>query len=96
LRSKGFVCGLAIAIAAAAGVHVPVRAQSGPRTTATPQKLDEDYTARIKKATPDARILTELVDHMPVSAPVPSPVNFFGFVAGEAGHHTYNPDMVRD
>jgi Zinc carboxypeptidase len=95
MRSKGFVCGLAIAIAAAAGVHVPVRAQSGPRTTATPQKLDEDYTARIKKATPDPRILTELVDHMPVSATVPSPLKFFGYVPGEPGHLTYHADIVR-
>jgi Zinc carboxypeptidase len=95
MRSKGFVCGLAIAIAAAAGVHVPVRAQSGPRTTATPQKLDEDYTARIKKATSDPRILTELVDHMPVSATVPSPLKFFGYVPGEPGHLTYHADIVR-
>jgi zinc carboxypeptidase len=95
MRSKGFVCGLAIAIAAVAGVHVPVRAQSGPRATATPQKLDEDYTARIKKATSDPRILTELVDHMPVSATVPSPLKFFGYVPGEPGHLTYHADIVR-
>jgi hypothetical protein len=72
-----------------------VQAQSGPRTTATPQKLDEDYTARIKKATPDARISTELVDHMPVSATVPSPLKFLGYVPGEPGHMTYHADIVR-
>ena len=72
-----------------------VHAQAGPRTTATPQKLDDDYTARIKKATPDARILTELVDHMPASATVPSPLKFLGYVPGEPGHMTYHADIVR-
>ncbi|HEX9367639.1 MAG TPA: M14 family zinc carboxypeptidase [Vicinamibacterales bacterium] len=95
MRIKGFVGGAAIAIAATAGVSVSVHAQSGPRTTATPQKLDEDYGARIKKATPDARILTELVDHMPASATVPSPLKFLGYVPGEPGHMTYHADIVR-
>jgi hypothetical protein len=79
---------LAVAIAS------PAYAQ-GPRMTATPQKIDEDYTARIKKATPDPRIITELVDHMPVSASVPSPLKFFGYVPGEPGHLTYHADIVR-
>src|SRR5215813_5979740 len=72
-----------------------IHAQSGPRVTATSQKLDEDYTARIKKATPDPRISTELVDHMPASATVPSPLKFFGYVPGEPGHLTYHADIVR-
>ena len=72
-----------------------VHAQAGPRITATPQKLDEDYTARIKKATPDPRIITELVDHMPASATVPSPLKFFGYVPGEPGHLTYHEEIVK-
>ena len=75
--------------------HTPVYAQAGPRTTATPQKLDEEYTARIKKATSDPRILTELVDHMPASATVPSPLKFFGYVPGEPGKLTYHADIIR-
>jgi hypothetical protein len=75
--------------------HIPVFAQAGPRATATTQKLDEEYTARIKKATPDARILTDLVDHMPASATVPSPLKFFGYVPGEPGNLTYHADIVR-
>ena len=70
MTSRSFACGLLLAFAALAA---PAYAQ-GPRTTATPQKIDEEYTSRIKKATPDPRILTELVDHMPVSATVPSPL----------------------
>lgn len=57
MKTEGFACGLALALAIAAGVYAPsVHTQGRPRTTATPQKVDEEYTARIKKATPDARI----------------------------------------
>jgi hypothetical protein len=88
---RGLFCGLFFALVSLA---MPVYAQ-GPRTTATPQKIDEEYTSRIKKATPDPRILTELVDHMPVSAAVPSPLKFLGYVPGEPGHLTYHADIVR-
>src|SRR5262245_54491351 len=63
--------------------------------TTPPQKIDPEYTAKIKAATPDARILTELVDHMPASDKVPSPLKFFGYVPGEPGHLTYHKDIVR-
>src|SRR5215471_14699545 len=68
--------------------------QAAPRAAAA-QKLDDDYTSRIKKATPDPRIITEYVDHMPASATVPSPLKFFGYVPGEPGHLTYHADIVR-
>ncbi len=51
--------GLALALVLAAGAYAPPAYAQGPRNTATPQKLDQDYGARIKKATPDPRILTE-------------------------------------
>ncbi len=85
---------LAGSVLLAAAIAAPAYAQ-GPRVTATPQKIDEDYTARIKKATPDPRIITELVDHMPASDKVPSPLKFFGYVPGEPGHLTYHADIVR-
>jgi hypothetical protein len=91
MKTKHLACVLVMAAAAMAS---PVYAQ-GPRTTATPQKIDDEYTTRIKKATPDARFITELVDHMPVSATVPSPLKFFGYVPGEPGQLTYHADIVR-
>lgn len=94
MRTLGFGRASALALLLAAGVPTSGYAQ-GPRTTATPQKLDEEYTARIKKATPDPRIITELVDHMPVSSTVPSPLKFFGYVPGEPGKLTYHADIVR-
>ena len=98
-RALRVACGVAIAAAAAAGVSTRAIAQSGApsgrHATATAQKLDDEYGARIKKATPDPRIITELVDHMPASATVPSPLKFLGYVPGEPGHMTYHADIVR-
>ena len=59
------------------------------------QKIDADYTAKIKAATADPRILTELVDHMPASDKVPSPLKFLGYIPGEPGKLTYHKDIVR-
>ena len=43
-----------------------------------PQKQDEEYTKLIKQYLQDPRITTELVDHMPASDKVPSPLKFLG------------------
>ncbi len=43
-----------------------------------PQKQDEEYTKLIKQYLQDPRISTELVDHMPASDKVPSPLKFLG------------------
>ena len=77
--------------------HVP-RAFEGQNKAAAPaQKIDEEYTKKIVDNTPDKRILTELVDHMPLPADpkVPSPLKFLGYVPGEHGKLTYNKDIVR-
>ena len=68
-----FMC----ALAAAGLASTRLAAQSAP-SKAAPQKIDADYTAKIKAATSDARILTDLVDHMAASDKVPSPHKFFG------------------
>jgi len=68
--------------------------QQGRPAGAPAQKIDEDYTKRILDNTPDKRILTELVDHMPVSASVPSPLKFLGYVPGENNRLTYHKDIV--
>ena len=82
-----------IALATATGGFAPgVLAQSKQPPA---QKLDADYTAKIKAATADARILTELVDHLPASDTVPTPLKFLGYIPGEPGHVTYYKDIVR-
>jgi hypothetical protein len=59
------------------------------------QSLDEEYTKRIREQTPDPRILTDLIDHMPASATVPSPLKFLGYIPGEDNRVTYHADIVR-
>src|SRR6476659_5286339 len=64
---------------------VPTAPAKAPASTG--QKIDADYTKRIIDNTPDKRILTELVDHMPLpnDPNVPSPLKFLGYVPGENG-----------
>ena len=66
----------------------------GLSAVAQAQKNDDEYTKRILDNTPDKRILTELVDHMPVSATVPSPLAFLKYVPGENNKLTYHKDIV--
>ena len=61
-----------------------VSAQSKP-----PQKIDEEYTRLIKQTLQDPRITTELVDHLPASDTVPSPLKFLGRAVGMPGELTY-------
>ncbi len=60
-----------------------------------PQKIDENYTKLIKQYLQDPRVTTELVDHMPASATVPSPLKFFGRIPGTPGELTYAKDIYR-
>jgi hypothetical protein len=59
------------------------------------QKQDEAYTALIAKHLVDPRFTTELVDHMPASDTVPSPLKFFGRIPGTPGELTYAKDIER-
>ncbi len=62
---------------------------------ASAQKIDAEYTAKIKEYTQDPRILTELVDHLPASATVPTPLAFkpVGRVVGQPDELTYYRDI---
>ena len=59
------------------------------------QKQDEAYGALIKQHLVDPRFTTELVDHMPASDTVPSPLKFFGRIPGTPGELTYAKDIER-
>jgi hypothetical protein len=91
------------ALLAMALVSGPVLAQSkkggkaaAPAAAApAPQKQDEEYTKLIKEYLQDPRITTELVDHMPASDTVPSPLKFFGRIPGKPGELTYAHDIQR-
>jgi hypothetical protein len=66
-----------------------------PAAAPQPQKVDEEYTRLIKEYLQDPRITTELVDHMPASETVPSPLKFLGRIPGKPGELTYAKDIHR-
>ena len=75
---------------------VPAQNRKGkPAPAAQPQKIDEEYTRLIKEYLQDPRVTTELVDHMPASDTVPSPLKFFGRIPGKPGELTYAEDIYR-
>ena len=59
------------------------------------QTLDEKYTAKIKEFTTEPYFLTELVDHLPASATVPTPEKVLGYVIGTPEKLTYTKDIYR-
>ena len=67
------------------------------RTTAqTPQRIDSAYTAQIKALTPvDPRwkFNTDLVDYLPYSATVPTPLKVLGYVPGTLGRLSRTADL---
>ncbi len=77
---------------AAAGALSPV-ATSGAQATA--QKIDQQYTAQIKQYLSDPRISTELVDHLPASSTVPTPLKFLGHIVGAPGVLDHAEDIHR-
>src|SRR5207248_3641676 len=63
--------------------------------TASAQRLNEEYTAKIKEYTTEKYFLTELVDHLPASDKVPSPDKVLGYAIGTPNKLTYTKDMYR-
>src|SRR5437763_1657486 len=75
-----------------------IAAQSAVKSTkaaAPAQKIDDEYTKLIKQNLQDPRITTELVDHLPASDTVPSPLKFLGRAVGTPGELTYAKDIQR-
>ncbi|HSE39327.1 MAG TPA: M14 family zinc carboxypeptidase, partial [Acidobacteriota bacterium] len=59
------------------------------------QAIDEEYTKKIKEFTTGSDMITDLVDHLPASDTVPSPLKHHGYVAGAADKLTYAEDVYR-
>ncbi len=49
---------------------------------AVAQENDSTYASKIREYTTDDRFLSDLVDHLPTSATVPSPLDYFGTIIG--------------
>jgi zinc carboxypeptidase len=87
----------ALAAAALTSTLLPtnIAAQTKPAGPAAAQKIDEEYTRIIRQSLQDPRITTELVDHLPASDTVPTPLKFFGRAVGTPGELTYAKDIAR-
>jgi hypothetical protein len=64
-----------------------------PQSIQAQQKNDEEYTKQIKQFMRDPRITTELVDHLPASSTVPTPLKGFGHIIGAWGVLDKSEDM---
>src|ERR1700693_2912490 len=56
---------------------------------------DEGYTKKIREYTTEPFFLTNLVDHLPASATVPTPEKILGHIVGAPGVLTYSKDIYR-
>jgi hypothetical protein len=68
---------------------------AGAQPAQSAQPVDQEYTAKIKEYLSDARISTELVDHLPASATVPTPLKFLGHIVGTPGELDHAADIHR-
>ena len=95
-RARGAKGGFALVLAFVA-LGAPASSPSAQSRTAAPakQKVDEAYTAKIKEFLQDPRISTELVDHLPASDTVPTPLKVLGRIVGTPGELTYAKDIYR-
>jgi hypothetical protein len=62
---------------------------------AAAQALDAEYTAQIRRHTTEPFFLTPLVDHLPASSTVPTPLQHHGYIAGAPDVLTYPEDVAR-
>ena len=62
---------------------------------AAQQKVDEEYTAKIKEFTTDPHFLTSYVNYLPASEAVPTPLDVLGHIAGARDILTYTKDINR-
>src|SRR6476469_1593266 len=63
------------------------------KAPAAAQPMDAAYTESIIKNTTDKMFLTELVDHLPASAKVPTPEKVLGYPIGTPNKLTYTKDQ---
>jgi hypothetical protein len=88
----------ALGAALAALAPVTLAAQAPSPDVAPGQAQDSAYTARIRALTPtDPRhkFTTEMVDHLPASATVPTPLAVLGYVPGTVGRLSKTADVNR-
>ncbi len=68
-----FVFSLAVVLSAALLIAVAAPKAKKVPAPSTPQKIDDGYSQKIREYTTEPFFLTEIVDHLPASATVPTP-----------------------
>ena len=84
--------GRSFILLAALAVAIPIDAQQGS------QQIDSAYTRQIRELTPTHpthKFTTELVDYLPASATVPTPLAVLGYVPGTVGRLSHVADVHR-
>lgn len=98
-RLVTFTCVFVLSIVVTAQTQGPVakvdRRENHPTATKTGQPVNAEYTRSIIENTTDKQFLTELVDHLPLSATVPSPDRVLGYPIGTPNRLTYTKDQYR-
>ncbi len=77
-----------------AATNQQAAAQQAPATQPS-QILDKDYTAKILEYTTEKFFLTELVDHLPASATVPTPFKVLGHIVGAPDILDHSAEIYR-
>lgn len=81
--------------AQAQGPNNKTKTSSPDAKAAAAQPIDKEYTDSIIKNTTDKMFLTEMVDHLPASAKVPTPMRVLGYPIGTPNKLTYTADQYR-
>ncbi|HEY8310556.1 MAG TPA: M14 family zinc carboxypeptidase, partial [Gemmatimonadaceae bacterium] len=66
-----------------------------PSLARAQQAVDSAYTTQIRKELEDPRITTELVDYLPASATVPTPLKVLGHIVGAPGELDRSADIYK-
>ena len=94
LRLVSIVIGIALTTAAALDAAAVAVDETTPARDPA-QRIDEEYTKKIKEYTTETFFLSPLVDYLPASSSVPTPKAVLGDVAGAPGKLPYAADVHR-
>ncbi|HEV3061523.1 MAG TPA: M14 family zinc carboxypeptidase [Vicinamibacterales bacterium] len=95
MKARFAVAGTVLVVLALGSGYVSPSISAQVKKSPAAQKTDDEYTKLIKQYLQDPRITTELVDHLPASDTVPTPLKFFGRAVGTPGELTYAKDIYR-
>ncbi|HVP89603.1 MAG TPA: hypothetical protein VMS75_00145, partial [Terriglobales bacterium] len=91
---SGFAVLVALTVVLSAS-GAPQAAPQATSVTAAPQAVDKDYTAKVLEYTTEKFFLTELVDHLPASDTVPTPLKVLGHIVGAPDILDHSADIYK-